>query len=575
MSFPTIGCSPSSGTCSRPTRAASTSTSWTSGSRPKGPPTTAPARAPSSSTTVSTTATTTCAELQRRSRPRLRNRTPTTPSAPRSTRTAPRSPASSARPPTAGARSGSPTRPSSSAIARGLHRRRRGSSDVRDAIRAAASTPAPTCQHQPGHLQRSGQRLRRRLSRRRASRRSPRSIGTAVEAGRGGLGTTIVKAAGNARLDRYDVNADPWTNDTRQVIVAAVDRDGFVSAYSSYGAAVLVSAFGTPGQVVTTDRIGACRLRGRDYTRSFNGTSAATPMVSGVVALMYEAEPGPRLARRAVDPRRLGAPRRLGGRRRARRARSATPGPGTAPTTWNGGGQHFSNDYGYGLVDALRGGAAVRDAGSRPARRRRPAPTRPARRSTCSTARRRSPTATGTGLSFAGDRRLDHLVERVTVEVDLLDHLCRRPGGPPDLARRHGQRARRATWARRHAFDGSWTFESQAFRGERAAATGRSASSTASAPTGSSVSDIVVRTWGADDADDRFVFTDAYSDYAGAGGHATEHPRRQRRQRHGQCRGSRLGVARSGSTARSARSTAWRCASPASSTRSVATGTTG
>ena len=31
----------------------------------------------------------------------------------------------------------------------------------------------------------------------------------------------------------------------------------------------------------------------------------------------------------------------------------------------------------------------------------------------------------------------------------------------------------------------------------------------------------MVRTWGADDADDRFVFTDAYSDYAGAGDHAT------------------------------------------------------
>ena len=31
----------------------------------------------------------------------------------------------------------------------------------------------------------------------------------------------------------------------------------------------------------------------------------------------------------------------------------------------------------------------------------------------------------------------------------------------------------------------------------------------------------MVRTYGADDADDRYVFTDAYSDYAGAGGHAT------------------------------------------------------
>ena len=83
------------------------------------------------------------------------------------------------------------------------------------------------------------------------------SIGTAVSSGRGGLGMTIVKSAGNSRADNYDVNADDWTNDTRQVVVAAVDQNGFVSNYSSYGSALLVSAFGTPGEVVTPDRIGA------------------------------------------------------------------------------------------------------------------------------------------------------------------------------------------------------------------------------------------------------------------------------------------------------------------------------
>lgn len=74
------------------------------------------------------------------------------------------------------------------------------------------------------------------------------SIRDAVGLGRGGLGTTIVKSAGNSRTDNYDVNADDWTNDTRQVVVAAVDQNGFVSWYSSYGAANLVSGFGTPGE---------------------------------------------------------------------------------------------------------------------------------------------------------------------------------------------------------------------------------------------------------------------------------------------------------------------------------------
>ncbi len=65
------------------------------------------------------------------------------------------------------------------------------------------------------------------------------------------------------------------------------------------GAPVLVSAFGTPtpppnGEVLTTDRTGTAGFNtntsasGGDYT-GFNGTSAAAPMVTGIVALMLDA----------------------------------------------------------------------------------------------------------------------------------------------------------------------------------------------------------------------------------------------------------------------------------------------
>lgn len=118
------------------------------------------------------------------------------------------------------------------------------------------------------------------------------SIDTAVSTGRGGLGTTIVKSAGNARGDNYDVNSDPWANNTQQVVVAAVNQDGFVSSYSSYGAANLISAFGSLGEVVTTDRTDADGYDATSYTSNFNGTSAAAPMVAGVVTLMYDAEEG-------------------------------------------------------------------------------------------------------------------------------------------------------------------------------------------------------------------------------------------------------------------------------------------
>ena len=157
------------------------------------------------------------------------------------------------------------------------------------------------------------------------------AIGTAVDAGRDGLGTTIVKSAGNYRLDLYDANADPWTNDTRQVIVGAVDRTGFVSSYSSFGASLLVSAFGTPGEVVTTDRLGSAGYSDTDYTRLFSGTSAAAPMVSGVVALMYDANDG--LGWRDVQSILAASARHVGSEigERVRRATSGSPGAGTAP----------------------------------------------------------------------------------------------------------------------------------------------------------------------------------------------------------------------------------------------------
>ena len=178
----------------------------------------------------------------------------------------------------------------------------------------------------------------------------------AVGYGREGLGLTIVKSAGNAREDDYDINADAWANDTRQVVVGAVDQDGFVSSYSSYGAALLVSAFGTPGEVVTTDRTGAAGYSPYDWTADFNGTSAAAPMVSGIVALMYEANSG--LGWRDVQSILANSARHVGSELGAAPAGfEHYAWQWNASETWNGGSMHFSNDYGYGLVDAL---AAVR-----------------------------------------------------------------------------------------------------------------------------------------------------------------------------------------------------------------------
>ena len=182
------------------------------------------------------------------------------------------------------------------------------------------------------------------------------AIDNAVIFGRSGLGTILVKSAGNSRAINQDTNASSWNANPHTISVAAVDQNGFVSDYSTHGASVLVSAFGTPGQVVTTDRVGSAGYNSGNYTFGFNGTSAAAPMVSGVVALMLEANPN--LGWRDVQEILAYSARHVG----------TNVGFGTSgdeeyawtfngANNWNGGGLHFSNDYGFGLVDAK---AAVR-----------------------------------------------------------------------------------------------------------------------------------------------------------------------------------------------------------------------
>ena len=184
-------------------------------------------------------------------------------------------------------------------------------------------------------------------------------IDSAVDNGRGGLGTNIVTSAGNDRTLDRDVNDSNFTSTHHTIAVAAMSHDNSVSYYSTPGAAVLVAATtnGPGGSGIwTTDRLGGDGYSSNDYTGSFGGTSAAAPMVSGVVALMLEANSD--LGWRDVQ------------QILSYSAKHAGSAVGSGPSghekytwgfngadTWNGGGLHFSNDYGFGRVDAL---AAVR-----------------------------------------------------------------------------------------------------------------------------------------------------------------------------------------------------------------------
>ncbi|NKB56202.1 MAG: S8 family serine peptidase [Alphaproteobacteria bacterium] len=179
------------------------------------------------------------------------------------------------------------------------------------------------------------------------------SVGTAIENaaanGRGGLGTVMLWAAGNDRVEGQDVNYHGFQNARETIAVAAINNHGDIASYSTPGAAILVGAPSNGGSlaITTTDQLGSNGYSFGDYTSIFGGTSAATPITSGVVALMLEANPG--LGYRDVQEI-LGYS--------ARQVDVTDPGWAfNGADNWNGGGLHSSHDFGFGLVDAH---AAVR-----------------------------------------------------------------------------------------------------------------------------------------------------------------------------------------------------------------------
>jgi subtilisin-like proprotein convertase family protein len=346
------------------------------------------------------------------------------------------------------------------------------------------------------------------------------ALGNAIANGRGGLGSTVVKSAGNDRntfgSGAMDTNADDWTAETRQIVVGAVDQNGFVSSYSTPGASILASAFGTPGQVVTTDRPGAAGYDPDDFTETFNGTSAAAPMVSGIVSLMYDANAG--LGWRDVQTILANSARQVGSEVGAAPSGSElNPWYWNAAGTWNGGGLHFSNDYGYGLVDAL---AAVRLAetwllGGAQAQNNANEFSNTVDVLNAATV---IPDNNLTGLSFSGNAVFDDIVDRVTVQMTFsttftgdVEIYLRSPDGVEH--RLIGDIGGGLD------FNGTWTFESQAFRGERAAGAWTVRVVDDAGGDVLNVSDIVIRTFGDANTNDRYVFTNEYSDYDGVAGH--------------------------------------------------------
>lgn len=170
--------------------------------------------------------------------------------------------------------------------------------------------------------------------------------------GRGGLGTIVVKAAGN---ESANANGDGENVSRHTITVAATTQDGFAASYSNFGSSILVTA---PAASVTTDLMGKAGYNrtgtaegNPDYALDFNGTSAATPVVSGVVALMLDANAG--LGWRDVQSILALSAGHTGSALDSDPSETEVGQWATMEgNTWNGGGAIYHMSYGFGMVDA-------------------------------------------------------------------------------------------------------------------------------------------------------------------------------------------------------------------------------
>ena len=225
-----------------------------------------------------------------------------------------------------------------------------------------------------------------------------------MSATRGGRGTVYVKSAGNyfqtrsrdgsrvtcaqavrdSNVGCVQTGMDRRHNLFNVIVVAAVNAAGKRSSYSSAGSSVWVSGLGgeygrqaaySPGlsavnydpAIVTTDLSGCARGNNVDgstanaldssasaidntcnYYARMNGTSAAAPTVSGVAALMLQANP--KLSYRDVKYILATTARQVDPDQPAAvHANGTVMAPGWVA---NAAGRRFSNWYGFGLVDA-------------------------------------------------------------------------------------------------------------------------------------------------------------------------------------------------------------------------------
>lgn len=165
-----------------------------------------------------------------------------------------------------------------------------------------------------------------------------KALADAIQNGRGGKGTIYVWAGGNGLQANDNCNYDGFVNSRYTIGVGAVDNNGTQSYYSEPCSAILVTApsSGTNAGITTTDLLGDDGYSENNCTNDFGGTSSATPLVAGVIALILEANS----ALSWIDVQQI----------LVETAEKNDPTDGDWTT--NGAGYHINHKYGFGRVNA-------------------------------------------------------------------------------------------------------------------------------------------------------------------------------------------------------------------------------
>ena len=163
--------------------------------------------------------------------------------------------------------------------------------------------------------------------------------------------------------DRSNVTLDARTGffDSKQQILE-LKKDIFLQSSTGYEAKLSQATMDINKGQVTTDLttvidagspfpLGYNGLPDWDYTNAFGGTSGATPIVTGVVALMLDANE--HLGWRDVQNILAYSAHEIGsGVDGIRLNDENNTWHYNGSDNWNGGGLHYSEDYGYGAVNA-------------------------------------------------------------------------------------------------------------------------------------------------------------------------------------------------------------------------------